>query len=502
MANELFNRGASLTVGKVKGSGKKYAGFRITFEVEKTCEGTPNPGKITIYNLAKASRAELEATGLIMVLDVGYAGIGQGAPILSQLFVGDVKRVQTIRQGADVVTTLEAGDSEVAIKTVHVEQSFAEFTPAQSIISTLASKLGVAVGNIVPGVSALFQNGFAMSGLASDNLDSLTSKLGHRRRAQRPRPGAPDRRAGRTREQGHRPHWHAVQARGGDRVHEPAQPGDQAGARRVARERSTHRRVSRSQMPVQGRHTWRRMGRRSGGDLMAAANETPSMAHVIRQAIESRLADVHTAMPATIESYDAATGMAAVAPCLKRKYAASGELVDLPVISNVPVLFPRGGGAAITFPLVKGDVVLLVFAERSVDAWKTEGGKVDPQDTRKHALSDAFAIPGGYPKANPPSACTITAAFTSTGLVVTNAIGNFTFEDNADVSFDTGTVQGLFGNGGKVSFTNALGELIAAISATMDGIMASMVATSMGLQPLIPDAAYATEKAKLDSFKA
>ncbi len=178
MANELFNRGASLTIGKVKGAGKKYAGFRITFEVEKTSESAPNPAKVSIYNLSKSSRAELEAKGLTMILNVGYSGIGQGDPILSQLFIGDVKKVLTTRQGPDVVTTLEAGDGEVAIKEVHVEQSFAPFTPVQSIIGSLADKLGLAVGTIVPGVAQLFENGFSMSGLASDNLDKLTSKLG------------------------------------------------------------------------------------------------------------------------------------------------------------------------------------------------------------------------------------------------------------------------------------------------------------------------------------
>ena len=48
-----------------------------------------------------------------------------------------------------------------------------------------------------------------------------------------------------------------------------------------------------------------------------------------------------------------------------------------------------------------GDQVLLVFSERSLDVWLSAGGIVDPNDTRKHHISDAIAIPGCYPFNNP-----------------------------------------------------------------------------------------------------
>ena len=67
------------------------------------------------------------------------------------------------------------------------------------------------------------------------------------------------------------------------------------------------------------------------------------------------------------------------------------------MIYNVPVLFPRSRKAAVTFPLEKGDTVLLVFAERSLDEWIEKGGnKVSPEDPRRHDMSDAIAIPGCF----------------------------------------------------------------------------------------------------------
>lgn len=232
-----------------------------------------------------------------------------------------------------------------------------------------------------------------------------------------------------------------------------------------------------------------------------AANETPSWAKVIKDAIAADRSELHTAMPATVETYDAATGMVSVSPCLKRRYA-NGDLVDLPIIPNVPVLFPRGGNAAITFDLQKGDSVLLVFAERSVDTWKTTGGKVDPKDTRKHALSDAFAIPGGYPKTSPVAAALIKAAFTATGAVtIENPAGLINLANTGAFTVQNGS--GLFkvDDFGKIKFENNLGvELFAQLLAVIDLMMQSQVATMLGLQPFIPPPTYAAERLKLDAF--
>jgi len=126
------------------------------------------------------------------------------------------------------------------------------------------------------------------------------------------------------------------------------------------------------------------------------SNSTPTFAEVIMAAINSRLLDLHVSMPAVVEAYDKATNSVTVKPSLKRKYEGTSSAVDLPVIVKVPVAFPRGGKTSMTWPLEKGDSVMLVFSERSLDVWKARGGVVDPADPRKFHLTDAWAIPGGY----------------------------------------------------------------------------------------------------------
>jgi hypothetical protein len=124
---------------------------------------------------------------------------------------------------------------------------------------------------------------------------------------------------------------------------------------------------------------------------------------VLLAVLDSRLAHVHTAMPGKVESYDAATQTVSVKPQLKTAYPdGEGDYThkDLPVIPNVPVAFPRAGGFFVSFPIQKGDFVLLVFSERSIQAWRDKGTAVEPGDLGLHPLDGAVAIPGVFPEAD------------------------------------------------------------------------------------------------------
>ena len=112
--------------------------------------------------------------------------------------------------------------------------------------------------------------------------------------------------------------------------------------------------------------------------------------------IAEHLAEVRVAIPARVESYDDDERKASVQPLIREGRADENgerEVVRLPVITAVPVVFPGSGGRVVKFPINKGDTVLLVFAHRSLDRGLVRGGEVDPADDRTHNLSDAIAIP-------------------------------------------------------------------------------------------------------------
>lgn len=129
-------------------------------------------------------------------------------------------------------------------------------------------------------------------------------------------------------------------------------------------------------------------------------DSTATLSTVIQAAIHSALRDLHTSMPGIVQSFDNETQTASVQPAIKRVFRKEEEdteilvPVDLPLCINVPVIFPRGGGFSLTFPVQPGDECLLVFCERSYDYWHESGGVQSPGARRFHSLSDAVAHVG------------------------------------------------------------------------------------------------------------
>ena len=122
---------------------------------------------------------------------------------------------------------------------------------------------------------------------------------------------------------------------------------------------------------------------------------------VLRLAIDSRIAGIHTALPAKILDYDHETQKARVQPLIKKAYL-DGKVESLPVVDHVPVIWPRttgvdGATVSFTFPVRQDDLCLLLFAERALENWLTAGGEQEPGDPRKHDLTDAVALMGLSP---------------------------------------------------------------------------------------------------------
>ena len=134
-----------------------------------------------------------------------------------------------------------------------------------------------------------------------------------------------------------------------------------------------------------------------------AASRSPEPQEVLRAAMEYAVGEVHTALPGRIETWDPVTQKANIKPLIQRLVATESgeELVEaLPVLPQVPVIFPRTAAYHITFPVAAGDHVLLVFNERSIDKFIAGNGEdTDPDEYRMHDLSDAVAFLGFYPDA-------------------------------------------------------------------------------------------------------
>lgn len=190
------------------------------------------------------------------------------------------------------------------------------------------------------------------------------------------------------------------------------------------------------------------------------SDASPRLSTLLREWTKSFAETIHTALPGRVTAYDASTRSATVVPTLADM---DGEA--LPQIFKVPVAFPGGGGFSITCPLLVGDLVLLIFAERSIEDFIGQGVDQDPLDVRRHALTDAIAIPIlWYFRKTPNSA-------SQTDLVIGR---------------DNGTLNIRITQEGKVTIGNEItgDELLEMFNRLLSGLKDARVSTSLGPQPI------------------
>lgn len=236
----------------------------------------------------------------------------------------------------------------------------------------------------------------------------------------------------------------------------------------------------------------------------------PELGDSINTAVKRFLLDLNVCLPGKVTAYDRETQFADVEIQLYQK-ANSGKLEPYPVIPNVPVKWPRamGGSAFIHLPLQAGDDVLLVFAQRSIDNWKTQGGMSDPDDPRLHHLTDAYALVGGsaLPDAFSPA--------TDNAIEIVNDEASVQiFPDaieikkgDADIRVASDAISITNGDAsiqvfpdGKFQIKNGSNELIDLLQQLADTLSTDTVNTPSP-QPLNAASTYATIASELDTLK-
>jgi hypothetical protein len=123
----------------------------------------------------------------------------------------------------------------------------------------------------------------------------------------------------------------------------------------------------------------------------------------IKYATDNLNQSLRVAIPGIIKTFNPQEATAEIQPTIMEptigdKGATGFE--QLPLLVDVPVIFPCGGGTRITWPVEPGDECLVVFADMCIDSWWQSGGIEVQPDIRRHDLSDGFAIlaPFSQPK--------------------------------------------------------------------------------------------------------
>jgi hypothetical protein len=204
---ELFDRRVDVTVNTTE-----FQELDCKFSITKTIKAEPNVCELTIWNLSAEHQAQLEeirptttgaktsktsgtkavssptklskvqgkaTTGIPCRIEAGYAA---GT---SLVWLGDLRSVQTLRDGPEWVTTLTSGDGERAWVNARQHVSYGPGTPIATALRAMVKALGIPEGNLSKVVndltisgSSLYPTGKSFTGAVSHQLADFARSAG------------------------------------------------------------------------------------------------------------------------------------------------------------------------------------------------------------------------------------------------------------------------------------------------------------------------------------
>jgi len=181
---------------------------------------------------------------------------------------------------------------------------------------------------------------------------------------------------------------------------------------------------------------------------------TPSEATILRAWARELKSEIRVGLVGTVTAYDHETRLATVQPVMLEQ---DGETV--PPLRGVRIGALRAGPFVVSLPVAVGDTVEVRFLDVSHDAFISDGVKGQaPDATRRHALSDAVALPLALgPEAIPASS--------SSSLVIGTADGSGTVEvdPSGNVVVTSGDIR--LGSTSATDPVVLLGEIVSYLQA-------------------------------------
>lgn len=199
------------------------------------------------------------------------------------------------------------------------------------------------------------------------------------------------------------------------------------------------------------------------------------MIDLIQEVVEARLYTLNVCLPGVVQEYDGSTKTVSVQPAIK-KLLESGEYLSLPLLSKVPVAFPKTANMLISWPLAQGDEGMIFFSQRSLEKWKEQGGQVEPGDTRLFNLSDGLFFPINSREGGPD-----------------------VIPDKFAVQFGDAFIS--INQSGQFKMSNGTEELVTILSDFLGEMGNIKTNTMIGPQPPINLAAFSALKVRLDTLK-
>jgi hypothetical protein len=137
--------------------------------------------------------------------------------------------------------------------------------------------------------------------------------------------------------------------------------------------------------------------------MQGMAERMNSQPEMLRRMMSKLKADLRVAMPGIVVTFNSDEQTVSVQPALREKLRdKNGNVTDvaLPILPDVPIVFPRAGGYMVVSAINPGDEVLVIFLDMCEDSWWSSGGVQNQLELRRHDLSDAVCVPGLWSQPN------------------------------------------------------------------------------------------------------
>lgn len=187
---QLFNRVVDVIIAKqptgfvganpgffeTVGNAIEITDMRVQFEVKKSLSKTPNTATVTITNLSKATRTELETKPLYAILRAGY----DGAPRL--LFAGNVSFAFSKRNGTDWETKIQIADGLRAYAGARMSKTYQKPITVLQVIRDAAGSMGLKVppeAEQDPALRQALAAGIVAHGNTRDQLTKILAPYGY-----------------------------------------------------------------------------------------------------------------------------------------------------------------------------------------------------------------------------------------------------------------------------------------------------------------------------------
>ena len=157
--------------------------------------------------------------------------------------------------------------------------------------------------------------------------------------------------------------------------------------------------------------------------------------------------EVHTAMPGRVEAVGISDGVRVVdvKPLLKRADI-RGEQREFSVAPGVLFLTVGTSKSSVFMPVQKGDLVLLIYSERSVEKWKQNTTIADTVFGRQFDLSDAFAIPFNFGG--------LSTGYNNEDVIIEHNSQTITIKNNGDIEIGSSDLKKLLTEAAADVFNN------------------------------------------------